>query len=296
MDPFEEFEIKPLTEGLGFHKKSVPLAEQVKKSGLVEAKTAQIPSFAAPGLEPAAAPGAKSAQQNPQVFADLLKALESPVGKDRGQKSERIEARPLVTEPLPAPGTSRKRAMEVEIQRPEAPTFPNLNPRPATPSPLNKVVENVGLKRGAADSPVKMLERAPVAFSSAFLDGIVVFALSLVFLVALMTITQVDLASLVFRAGLDVPTKAAFVALFVSVMMMYVVVARSFFGRTLGEWTFDFQMGDDQQHKSAAYPLRVLLRSFFIVLTGVILFPVLSFVLNRDLLAPLTGLQLYRQR
>ncbi len=34
MDPFEEFEMKPLSEGLGFHKKAVPLSEQVKKSGL----------------------------------------------------------------------------------------------------------------------------------------------------------------------------------------------------------------------------------------------------------------------
>lgn len=294
MDPFDEFEIKPLSDGLGFHKKSVPLSDQVKKSGLVAAKTAQIPSFPSPERDPA--PQGAKAAQNPQVFADLLKALESPVGRERAGKAERAESRPLVTEPLPAPGTSRKRATEMEVPRPEAPTFPALTPRPQTPSPLNRVVENVGLKRGAADSPVRMLERAPVAFPSAFLDGIVVFALSLVFLVALMTITQVDLAALVFRAGLDVPTKAAFFALFVSVMLMYVVVARSFFGRTLGEWTFDFQMGDDQQHKSAMYPLRVLFRSFLIVLTGVFLLPLMSFVLNRDLLAPMTGLQLYRQR
>ncbi len=299
MDPFEEFEIKPLTEGLGFHKKSVPLAEQVKSSGLMAAKSAQIPSF---GLQEKTATQSNDTAR-PQVFADLLKALESPVGKERTKPKERPAERASerssvsMTEPLPAPGTMKKRAAEMEVSRPEAPTFPTLNPRFNAPSPLNKAVENVGTRRGASDSPmVRMLERAPVALPSAILDGIVVFALSLVFMVALMTITGVDLASLVFRAGLDVPTKMAFFALLVSVLLMYVVVARSFFGRTLGEWTFDYQMGDDQQHKSAVYPLQVLLRSVFVVLSGIVLLPLLSAILQRDLLSPMTGLQLYRQR
>lgn len=288
MDPFDEFEIKPLTEGLGFHKKTVPLAEQIKKSGLAEARTAQIPNF---GLE-----GKEKLQPSPrpQAFQDLLKALEAPVGRERPAlpRSENV----TITEPLPSPGTSKRRATEMEIPRPEKPTFPNLTPPRPTSTPLSKVVENVGLKRGAADSPVKMLERAPVAIASAVLDGIVIFALSLVFLVALMTITHVDLAALIFQAGIDVPTKFAFLALFGSVMLMYVVVARSFFGRTLGEWTFDFQMGDDQQHKSALYPLQVLWRSVLVVITGVVIIPLVSLITRQDMMAPLTGLQLYRHR
>jgi hypothetical protein len=288
-DPFEEFEIKPLSEGLGFHKKSVPLSEQIKKSGLTESRTAQVPSLTMEEREKIQPSG-----NRPQAFTDLLKALESPVGPKERQPVRTEAVR--VTEPLPAPGSSKKRATDMEIHRPETPTFPSLKVQRPMHSPLNKAIENAGLKRGAADSPNRMLERAPVAIPSALLDGIVIFALGLVFLVALMTITKVDLATLIFRTGLDVPTKVAFGALFGSVLMMYVVVARSFFGRTLGEWTFDYQMGDDQQHKSATYPLRVLLRSILAVLTGVVVLPLLSLILNRDLLAPLTGLQLYRQR
>ena len=106
MDPFEEFEIKPLTEGLGFHKKSIPLAEQVKKSGLVEAKTAQIPNF---GIEERAS-GQGANSNRPQVFADLLKALESPVGRERPRPMERTESAMPFTESLPAPGTTKRRA------------------------------------------------------------------------------------------------------------------------------------------------------------------------------------------
>lgn len=292
MDPFEEFEIKPLSEGLGFHKKTTTLSDHVKKSGLPAANSRQVPSFTNEDQ-------AKIKPSNrPQAFEDLLKALERPVS-DRAGVRTAAKAGPSITEPLPGPSASPRRASmanpDIEMPRPVTPEFPSLNPRPMH-SPLSKTVESVGLKRGAADSPLRMLERASASFSAAALDGVVIFALSLIFLVALMTITNVDLGRLVFSVGLDMPTKFAFTVLFLSVMLMYVVVVRSFFGRTLGEWTFDLQMGDDQQHERAIYPLMVLWRSALVVATGVVLFPLLSLALGRDLLAPLTGLQLYRQR
>ncbi|MGE0763307.1 MAG: hypothetical protein AB7N80_08515 [Bdellovibrionales bacterium] len=299
MDPFEEFEIKPLSEGLGFHKKSVPLSEQVKKSGLAEAYSVQIPSLTQADKEKLQS----NTSSKPQAFADLLKALESPASARAPAPMRPMVPAPvaaselMITEPLPAPGTAKKKAVEVEIPRPQGPEFPTLNPaRPSNTTPLSKVVENVGLKRGAADSPMRMLERASVSIPSAVLDGVVVFALSLMFLVTLMTITKVDLAALVFQVGMDVPTKVAFGVLFASVLLMYIVVVRSFYGRTLGEWTFDHQMGDDQQQMQALYPVQVMWRAVLIMATGVITIPLLSMIFGRDLLAPLTGLQLYRSR
>lgn len=292
MDPFDEFEIKPLSEGLGFHKKSIPLAEQIKKSGLIEANSAQIPVLSQEEKEKM-----QPAANKPQAFTDLLKALESPVATrpSNPPRASASTSEVLITEPLPAPGTSKKRAMEIELPRPTGPEFPNLNPRPSA-SPLNKVVENVGLKRGAADSPVTLLECASASVPAAILDGIVVFALSLMFLVALMTVTRVDLTTLVFDVGLDFPTQVAFGILFSSVLIMYMVVVRSFFGRTLGEWTFDHQMGDDQQHGQAVYPLKVLARTLVLIVTGIVTLPFLSLIFRKDLLAPLSGLQLYRSR
>lgn len=293
MDPFEEFEMKPLSEGLGFHKKAVPLSEQVRKSGLSESQTIGLPTFG-PDERPLAA-----AADQPKSFQDLLRALEKPA---TGTAKATPQAPKIqITETLPEPGTQQRR----QAQHLPLPSTPSGIPRPELPSltptkpaatALSKVVEGVGLKRGAADSPMRMIEKVPVAIPSAILDGVVVLALSLVFLVALMTVTKVDLAALIFQTGLDVPTKVAFGLLFISVMLMYVVVVRSLFGRTLGEWTFDFQMGDDQQHRLASYPMKVLWRSLLNVATGVILMPALSLILRRDVLAPLTGLQLYRQK
>ncbi|MCB0363723.1 MAG: hypothetical protein KDD35_13440, partial [Bdellovibrionales bacterium] len=33
-DAYDDFQIKPLTEGLGFHKKAINLSEQVSRSGM----------------------------------------------------------------------------------------------------------------------------------------------------------------------------------------------------------------------------------------------------------------------
>ena len=40
MDPFDEFEFKPLTEGLGFHKKAEQLKSDVKSTRLDQEKIA----------------------------------------------------------------------------------------------------------------------------------------------------------------------------------------------------------------------------------------------------------------
>lgn len=289
MDPFDEFEIKPLSDGLGFHKKTNTLSEQIKKSGLIENQTTKIPVLTEEQRQ-----AVKPNVQN-QVFTDLLKSLEMPLSE-----KAKLNMGVSISEPLPAPG-SRKRSVEIET-----PVRPNVPPagepdkikpsvRPAV-SPLSQAVQDVGLKRGAADSPLRMLESAPVAIASAVLDAIVIFALTLVFLVALMTVTKVDLAALLFRTGLDVSTRFAFAALLISVMMMYVVVVRSFFGRTLGEWTFDFQVGDDKQQKSAKYPLQILWRSIVVTATGVVVLPLLSLIFKKDIPGRLSGLQLYRSQ
>lgn len=44
MDPFDEFEFKPLTDGLGFHKKAVSLKEGLKNSGVLEDELQGIPA------------------------------------------------------------------------------------------------------------------------------------------------------------------------------------------------------------------------------------------------------------
>ncbi len=90
-------------------------------------------------------------------------------------------------------------------------------------------------------------------------------------------------------------TQISLGVLFVAVMQMYAIIARSFFGRTLGEWTFDLQIGRDEEQKLESYPLRIALRSLVTTVTGLVLLPILSLILGRDLAGWLSGVQLYRQ-
>lgn len=295
MDPFEEFEFKPLTEGIGFHKKSTSLRESAKKSSLVEAELNKVIPEPPPSsfLEKD-----KPVTRSATSYDELLKALEAPVSSASDLK---------ITEPLPR-SEDKQKAIQPE-------PLPMWNPevdRPQTPPPaplrmplqssigeknfIEKSQDSVGVRRGAADNPMGGLEKAPVAIRSALLDFVFVVALSLVFLVTLLLVTKVSLSAVVLNSSVDIPTQLSMILLFVAVMQMYVVVSRSFFGRTLGEWTFDYQMGSNKQQSSPFYPLRVALRSLLVTLTGVVVLPLISFVIRRDLSGLLTGLQLYRQR
>jgi hypothetical protein len=310
MDPFDEFEFKPLTDGLGFHKKTSSLKDAAQKTSLV----ADELNRAVPEPPPHSLMGEASPMKakSVDVYEDFLKALEKPAVKTDGRtfrtgKEKPMESRPTlgveITEPLPR--TKKETSAPLIDQEPSP--FKNPIYPPASPSigkvPLKGglgdksfIEESTGVRRGAADSPMGGLEKAPVCVRSAILDLVFVIALSMVFLISLLLVTKVSLSNVVANAQVDRTTQLSMLLLFVAVMQIYVVVARSFFGRTLGEWTFDHQMGSIEQQASPFYPLKVAWRSIIITLTGVVVLPALSFIIRRDVAAFLTGLQLYRQR
>jgi hypothetical protein len=120
--------------------------------------------------------------------------------------------------------------------------------------------------------------------------------LSIVFLVALLLVTKVDLNMVLRNLKQDLMTQMSLGVMFIAVMQMYVVIARSFFGRTLGEWTFDLQVGRDEEQSRESYPLRVALRSFLVTITGLLPLPLISALLGRDIAGGLSGVKLYRQK
>ncbi len=285
MDPFDEFEFKPLTDGLGFHKKSMNLKEGLSRSGVVEDELQGIP-ISMPGEMSELARRERKTQHS---FEAVLSALE----KTPLKRSKDLQ----FTEPLPRDREVRQ-GLEIEMPRapvqspfpqPDAYKRPNLKIPDAPP-------DTVGVRRGAADSPVRKLSPASVSFAAAGLDGIIVMALAIIFLIALMMVTKVDMASVLINVDKDHMTQACLFVLFVAVMQMYVIVARSFFGQTLGEWTFDLQLGRDEEQASESYPLRIALRCLLNTVTGLVLLPLLSAMLGRDVAGQFSGVQLYRQR
>jgi uncharacterized RDD family membrane protein YckC len=175
-----------------------------------------------------------------------------------------------------------------------APATKKITKAPAA-APVTK--NSVGTRRGGADSPPprRRLEAATLSIPSACLDLVIVVALALVFLTSLLTVTKVDLNVVIKNLSLDPMTQVSLGVMFVAVMQMYVVISRSFFGRTLGEWTFDLQIGRDEEQASQSYPLKVAARSLLITLTGLIMLPLISAILRRDVPGSICGATLYRQ-
>ena len=282
MDPFDEFEFKPLTDGLGFHKKAVNLKEDLRRSGVLDDELQTIPtSVPASMIEETPAQMGKK-----HTFEEVLSALEQAPLPRLNQELSFTEtfARGPTQSPFPAS---------------EAYRTPNLPNAPTMAGGLKPAVarEGVGMCRGAADSPKrKVLQAASLSLPSAFLDFVIVLALSIVFLVALLTITKVDLNMVLKNLNQDLMTQVSLGLMFVAIMQMYVVISRSFFGRTLGEWTFDMQIGQDQEQKAEAYPLKIALRSLLTTFTGLIVLPLASLIVRRDLAGSISGARLYRQR
>ena len=289
MDPFDEFEFKPLTEGLGFHKKSLNLKDGLKSSGVLDAELQGLPLSVPNGL----LEEAPKVSGKKHTFEDVLSALEkTPLNRSATQAGLQF------TEPLPR---EKQKAMEVEVPQPLQSPFPQPSaykgpaPVPVTARSTETPKSSVGTRRGAADSPPRRLVPVSVSFASAVLDGIIVFALALVFLIALLAVTKVDLSVVMNNLNKDHMTQISLGVLLIAVMQMYVIIARSFFGRTLGEWTFDMQLGQDKEQTSQGYPLRVALRCLLNTITGLVVLPLISAILNRDLAGQPSGVQLYRQ-
>jgi hypothetical protein len=276
------------------------LKEGLKSTGVIDDELQTVPTSMPKGLLDDTIKPAKK-----HSFEDVLSALEkTPLA--RGASHPDL----TFTEPLPR-SQEKKQAMEMEIPPVQSP-FPQpgayKNPL-KIPTHIEKVGDFVdekskaksaegtaGVRRGAADSPQRNLMPASVSFASSILDGIIVFALSLVFLVALLMVTKVDLSVVMKNLNNDLMTQISLGVLFVAVMQMYAIISRSFFGRTLGEWTFDMQIGRDEQQALESYPLRIALRSLVTTATGLVLLPLVSAILGRDIAGGVSGVQLFRQR
>ena len=281
MDPFDEFEFKPLTEGLGFHKKAVNLKDTAPESPLFDDELTDIP-----GGYPASTDSAPTPKKQTNRFEDVLSALEkAPLQRKSELEFTDVLPREAPTQsPFPKREAFRQPTPAPEVTRP-------------VPTQARDEQNKVGTRRGGADSPApaRRLQPATISIPSAFLDFVIILALALVFLTSLLAVTKVDLNVVMRNLSADVMTQISLGVMFVAVMQMYVVIARSFFGRTLGEWTFDLQIGRDEEQSRQSYPFRVAARSLLVTVTGLFFLPLISAVLRRDLPGSLVGAELYRQ-
>jgi hypothetical protein len=137
------------------------------------------------------------------------------------------------------------------------------------------------------------LRKVSASFAAAILDGMIAIGFASIFLVVLLTITQVDLNRMLSNSTTDMKTYMQIGMLFLVVLNIYMISARGIFGSSLGEWAFDLQIGTRAEQRRPIYLVKIVWRMILVMATAFITLPILSKIFGRDLFAKLGAPQLY---
>jgi hypothetical protein len=257
MDPFEEFEFKPLTEGLGFHKKKAQPAKSADLDSSFEITK----------------PGSSLSQTGLSLLEEeALDPLRSPL--PRKQKNA----------PAAEPeATSTSTAVDEILKTLQKNRRLDFDNKPAT-----KITTQTAPKKDEYKEDVWN-------FSSALLDGMLVMAASLLCMIVLLMITKADLIANLSNPDEGGMIYISTFALLATVTFIYLLVNRMFLGSTPGEWAFEQRLGLPAELETYQYSLRVAVRSLLVIATGFVVLPILSLLMKKDVAGEITGAKLYKK-
>lgn len=270
-DPFEEFEFRPINEGLGFHKKqkaAAPTANFETLTSRPQPTTRQtfnvsdIPSAPA-SLTPTFS-GASAG-----TFAAPLPRYSQPSAPQTGRTGFNV---PVIEDDSIAKAQTA----------------------------VNEILRNLNQKRHldftteTARTTEELRKSRPYLFA-ATLDGMLILAAFLLSMIIMLTVTRVDLFLNLTHPETSGLIYMATTLLFVSVAFVYMVVNRAFLGFTPGEWAFDQRCGKTNEMESLTYIPRIALRSLIVIATGFVTMQVLSYLFNKDVAGQISGITLFRK-
>lgn len=264
-DPFDEFEFKPLTAGLGFHKKNEPKQTGSQATSKVEFKNNHLTFDQAPNATPSAF------------------NLQSPL--PRNTRNEQTETR--------THNDGHRKSINVPMIEDDSIT--------KAQSAVNEILKTLNQKKQQEDALArnskKLTWRASApSISAGFLDTLLITAFFLLSLILMLAITRVDLIANISQPDPQYLIYWATLSLLAGIQIIYYVSCRAFLGCTPGEWAFDQRCGNELQLASASYILKVTARSILNIATGFVVMTFISALLRFDILAALTGVQIQRQK
>lgn len=297
----EDFEFKPITEGLGFHKKQVSLKEETKKAQDHIVRTTNL-VLEKNDLQKIRQP------ETVKSVRDLISSFPALDGLDFIEEESKQKIQ--VKEPLPRKDVGLAQLQPEQVLRSVDPELK------VNPEVFNRKIDVVDVKPLVAAK----IETAPVATTTAIpekklsekkmvmtledknpslgaylIDAFTIIGLTNVFMAALLFVTEVDVVYVLSHPATDIFTKISVGVVCISVSFFYLVIARTFFNKTLGEWTSDTQMGTNLQTASMSYPLRVTFRAFVTIITGIVVLPLLSLLMKKDIVGSICGLKLQKK-
>lgn len=269
-DPFEEFEFRPINEGLGFHRKQ-------------KAANSTLASGFTSGPTPTRSTGA-GAVSTPQFNAN------TPI--------ETATRNTSFSAPLPR-NEFRTETRTDSSAKFQVPTIEDDSIAKAQTA-VNEILKNLNQKRHMdfANDTEKVrheMKKSKPYFFAAVLDGMLILAAFLLSMILMLSITKVDLFMNLSHPETSQFVYLATLGLFLSVTFIYMVVNRAFLGFTPGEWAFDQRCGQESQMDSLTYIPRLALRTAIVIFTGFITLPVLSYLFNKDMAGQMTGVNLFKR-
>lgn len=248
-DPFDEFEFKPITDGLGFHKKKTEFKMDSSLDSILKDN----------GLD--------------LLDQDNKDLLRSPLPRN----SFSLENKTIIED------VSTSKAVD-EILK----TLQN-NKR----LDFDKDKQNI---KDSLKAPVKdQFLATTVSGQAIFLDSMLVIAGSLMCMISLLIVTRVDLIGNLTNTNSDWSIYAATASVFSLVTLVYMTVNRFVLGCTPGEWAFDQRIGKPEQMEQASYGFRIMARTMLNIFSGLIILPIMSTLLGRDIAGEISGTSLVKK-
>lgn len=303
----DNFEFRPLTDGLGFDK----TADEVKRP----ARALSAPLIDR-GLKKQPPRAVEKLALDPTVFKkdfeledkDFVLPNKAPVSRSLKKMLDSLP--PSVDFREDSRRELKMRAPLIPEKRIQTPVY---RPTPETaPTPLIRNDFDVTLNNSLSQAfpkeevskrfyhqmvaPIPKFKEESASFASAIIDILIVVGLSSLFIVSLVAITKVDILRMLTSQQMGTRTMIEIGLLYAGVALFYFMISRGMFGSTLGDWAFDVQLGTEQERAHLMYPFQVLFRTLVILLTGVILVPLASLGFGKDIAYYFSGLKLYSRQ
>lgn len=293
----DDFEFRPLTEGLGFYSKAERLKQEARKGA--EPTERPLPPQPTSLLEDLPLEGGMGpAEKSVRTFTSQI-----PESIDFTDSSSTSFEPPKIFQPLPresaaaaAPKRELLKTPELENQVPPSKMRRNQQMEESLRKAFPQTEPMVAKARPEVVTGLGTWVKTPTAIFAAAMDLLTVLVLSFFGVLSLMAIADIDLVQLIQDPRTSLLASLQLGILLIGVSFIYQLATRSLLGHTLGDWAMDVRLGTPQQQSSWTYPLAVLWRHLVFWMTGVVILPFLSLIARRDLAKYLTGLELYRRK
>lgn len=301
----EELSFKPISKGLGFHKNKLKIDEEALRD-IHWKKEVELPeidfqedskdSLAASTVETKWSDDLDTTPSTPAYRKPNFDLLADD-GINVEQVKKELEQKALLSKTLPrndikqeAKAFAKTTAKPIETK----PETQNIKKNLDSIRDIEKRIEESKKEDLLNVTEEVKLEKAAGNWFAAIVDFVAIVGLLNLFMASLLFVTKLDVFAIIKTSYQEPMTQISLAVLFIGVSFLYMVVSRSFFGMTFGDWALDMQLGTDEDRLKMSYPIKVAFRYFVALATGLVLLPFLSVIFRRDLLGLIAGLKLYK--